>query len=107
MRRLQQGPGQMMGARVTMKDFASTLSTVLKRTVIDKTGLNGTYDIGLKWTPDEPPASLPSDAQATPQAEPGPSIFTAISEQLGLRLESQKGPVEVIVIDHAEKPSPN
>lgn len=101
-------PGQMSGARVTMKDFTSTLGTVLNRTVIDKTGLNGTYDIALKWTPDEPPASLPPDAPATPQAgEPGPSIFTAISEQLGLRLESQKGPVEVIVIDSAEKPSPN
>ena len=85
----------------------------LGRTVIDKTGLKGEYDFKLKWTPEPgeegleslglppvPPSPQPADTN-------GPSIFTAVQEQLGLKLESTKGPVDVLVIDHAEKPSEN
>jgi uncharacterized protein (TIGR03435 family) len=71
------------------------LSDGVDRTVVDKTGLTGIYDISLKWTPDSP--------QAAPDA--GPSLFTAIEEQIGLELVSTKGPVDTIIVDHAEKPS--
>jgi len=99
---------------VTMPEFARSLSRGdLRRTVIDRTGLTGIFDVHLKWTVDAT-ARLPSsgepDDQATPRPSPdtfGSSIFTAIHEQLGLNLRASKGPVEVLVIDHAEKPSPN
>jgi uncharacterized protein (TIGR03435 family) len=84
-------------------------SAVLDRPVVDQTGLEGKWDFNLKWTPDEsqfagmgikvPP---PSDAADAP-----PPLFTAIQEQIGLKLESGKAPVPVLVLDHLEKPSPN
>jgi uncharacterized protein (TIGR03435 family) len=73
------------------------LSDVLGRTVVDKTSLAGNFDIDLKWTPD--------DQQGTPNA--GPTLFTALEEQLGLKLDSAKGPVNTLVVDHVEKPSEN
>jgi bla regulator protein BlaR1 len=102
-------PGRMLGSRVTIAKFASTLSTTLSRTIVDKTGLTATYDIALKWLPDDSSAPPAPDAPASPiSTDPGPSIFTALQEQLGLRLESQKGPVEILVIDQVEKsPTPN
>jgi uncharacterized protein (TIGR03435 family) len=93
--------GRMLGTKVTMKHLALVLSNTLDRTVLDKTGLDGTYDFNLKWTPDE------LEAGALPPENSEPSIFTAVREQLGLRIESQRGPVEILVIDHAEKPSEN
>ena len=99
------------GAAIDM--LTSTLSNVLGRPVIDRTGLKGDYDFKLQWTPDPsqsggfggPP---PPGVEAPPPPDPnGPSIFTAIQEQLGLRLESQKGPVDLIVIDRVEKLSEN
>jgi len=85
------------------------LSRLLGRTVVDKTELTGKFDITMEWTPDEfQSMQLPPDLPKPPSADPaGPSIFSALQEQLGLRLESQKGPVEIFVIDHAEKPSDN
>jgi uncharacterized protein (TIGR03435 family) len=85
------------------------LARRLGRTVIDKTGLTGNFDITVEWTPEEGGAmQFPTDAPKSPTAEPaGPSIFTAIQEQLGLKIESQKGPVETFVISRAEKPSEN
>jgi uncharacterized protein (TIGR03435 family) len=65
---------------------------MLQRQVSDGTGLTGEYDFSLRWTPDQ-----------TVVDEPGPSVFTALQEQLGLRLESREGPVEVLVIDHVER----
>jgi uncharacterized protein (TIGR03435 family) len=82
---------------VTMPVLADQLAARLGRPVIDKTGLTGRYDVTLKWTPD--------DTEPAPDAPP--SIFTAVQEQLGLKLESTKGPVETLVIDHVEEPSPN
>jgi uncharacterized protein (TIGR03435 family) len=71
--------------------------------VIDKTGLTGLYDLTLTWTSDSTVGS-PASADDSPSS---PSIFTALEEQLGLKLESAKGPVKVLVIDHIEKPSEN
>ena len=91
--------GSITFKKTTVSIFANVLSGVLGRKVSDKTGLQGNFDVDLHWTPDERADAHPDDA--------GPSIFTAIQEQLGLRLESSKGPVEVLVIDHVEKPDPN
>lgn len=91
-----------------MRFLALTLSRQLDRTVIDETGLKGTYEFELKWVPDFPgnsPPATPDQPQPVPQE--GPSIFTAIEEQLGLKLEPAKGPVEILIIDHAEKASEN
>jgi uncharacterized protein (TIGR03435 family) len=80
------------------------ITQIIGRPVVDETGLTSKYDFTLDWTPDQvaSPAGVSAESEAS-----GPSIFTAIQEQLGLKLESQKGPVEVLVIDHIEKPSPN
>ncbi len=89
------------------------LQRQLDRTVIDKTGLDGEYDYTLTWAPEpgqggRESLGLPPRPGAEPPAPAdGPSIFTALQEQLGLRLESQKGPVKIVVIDGAEKASEN
>ena len=90
------------------KAFTQELSTDLGRVVIDKTGIAGRYDISLKWTPQTatPVANIGTVNTANaPDSEP--SIFTSIKEQLGLKLESAKGPVQVLVIDHVEMPQEN
>jgi uncharacterized protein (TIGR03435 family) len=84
--------------------LAQELSKVVGRDVIDNTGITGRYDLKLKWTPDD--SSVPQSPGGAP-ADSGPSIFTAVEEQLGLKLESAKGPVHVLVIDHAEMPTVN
>lgn len=95
------------GEGISIEALAGSLSRLeLRRSVIDKTGLTGSYDVHLKWTLD-PLAPAASDSPGVPPAPDGPSIFTSLREQLGLRLESAKGPVEVLVIDHVEKPSEN
>jgi uncharacterized protein (TIGR03435 family) len=74
--------------------------------VQNRTGLTGGFDYELTWTPDQFPNQVP-DASA-PKIDPnGPSLFTAIQEQLGLKLEAQRGPVEVLVVDHADLPTPD
>ncbi|MBZ5632249.1 MAG: TIGR03435 family protein [Acidobacteriia bacterium] len=106
-RGLRMGRGQLTGTAAPMSILVTQLSQQLGRSVIDKTGLAGQYDFELKWTPDLG-QSQGGPADAGPQPDPpGPSIFTAIQEQLGLRLESTKGPVDVLVIDYAEKPTEN
>lgn len=102
--------GQMTAQAITISNLASSLSRMEHREVIDKTGLTGKYDISLRWTPDDDQATaMPGekqDAEAA-AANSGPSIFTALQEQLGLRLEPIKGPVDTIVVDHIEMPSDN
>ena len=100
-----EGPGQMTGVKATMSMFASTLSRPLQRHVIDETGIKGAYNFKLQFVPDQNP-SKPGEDGVIP-TDDGPSIFTALQEQLGLNLKATKGPVEVLVIDHAEKPAPN
>jgi uncharacterized protein (TIGR03435 family) len=99
--------GTLIGRAVSSQTIARDLSGVLGRVVLDKTMLRGEYDFDLAWTPDETFARGPGDAD-TPAADPnGPSIFTALQEQLGLTLKSAKGLVDVLVIDRAEPPDGN
>jgi uncharacterized protein (TIGR03435 family) len=99
---------RMDGAKVTMARLASVLSRVLGRSVVDRTGLDGIYDVSLRWTADETQGFLaPVEPVAAIADGSGISLFSALSEQLGLRLEAQKGPVEVIAIDRALRPSEN
>ena len=106
------GDGSLIVKKGGIAALASWLSRQLGRVVIDKTDLKGDYDYKLEWTPDPGeggPESigLPPEAPRPHVDTNGPSIFTAVQEQLGLRLVSQKGPVEIIVIDSVEKPSAN
>ena len=87
-------------------NLSRTYVSLLGRNVIDRTGLTGAWDVHLKWAVDT--LSAPAGPNTTPPSEViGPSIFTALQEQLGLKLESARGPVEVLVIDHVERPSAN
>lgn len=98
-------PAGMEGTNVTMNYFAFTLSRNLDRNVIDKTGLTGRYDLKLEFARELPPGVVrPPGADALAE---GPTIFTAVREQLGLKLVPAKGPVDFLVIEHAEKPSEN
>jgi len=98
------GNGTFAAHDLSMTTVASVLTDLVHRTVIDKTGLTGNYSFDLKWTPDDAPA--PS-ASANPSTDSGPSIFTALQEQLGLKLKPAKGPVETLVVDHVAMPSEN
>jgi uncharacterized protein (TIGR03435 family) len=98
------GPNTLDGKSMSMSGLANTLSIMVGRPVIDKTGIPGIFDIHMEFAPGG--TNLP--AQSTdPDSSGLPSIFTAIQQQLGLRLESQKGPGQVLVIDHVEKPDAN
>ena len=102
-------PGRVLlpARNATMAQLASMMQrAVLDRPVLDKTGLSGKYDFDLEWTPDE--------TQFGGQGPPGapeiplkPDLFAALQQQLGLRLEAAKGPVEVLVVDQVERPSEN
>ncbi len=108
--RIMMRPGNLTSTGIEMRMLADALSSFTGRPVIDKTNLSRRYEFTLQWTPDTPVAGMgaPGGPEATPAPESnGPSLFTAIREQLGLRLESQKGPMDVLVITHAEKPSEN
>ena len=89
------GRGTMSAQRIPLSLFAQSLSRLMSQTVVDETATPGAFDFQLEWAPD-----------LAPDAE-GPSISTALQEKLGLRLESKKGPVEIIVIERVEKPSEN
>ena len=95
------GAGLISAQKIRMSILAQLLSSRLDRPVLDQTGLTARYDFKLEWIPDDGP-DTPSPANLA-----GSSIFTAIQEQLGLRLEVQKGPVEVLVIDRVERPTDN
>jgi uncharacterized protein (TIGR03435 family) len=106
------GDRTLKATNVSMARFAEALSFPLGAIVVDRTGIEGQYDVSFQWTSDpagdsrtlksgEPAPAPPVDAT------PGPSIFTALQEKLGLRLESKKVPVEVIVIERANRPSEN
>ena len=81
-----------------MLTLVTLLSRFERQTVIDRTGLEGPFELNLEWTPEDG-----TKATADVQDSTGPSLFTAIQEQLGLKLESRKGPLDVLVVDHAGK----
>jgi uncharacterized protein (TIGR03435 family) len=103
------GPNVTMneyGARIT--DFADgLLSRILDRVVIDRTGLTGTFDFHLEFTPDETTPLGDPNARLPSADDTSVSILSAVQDQLGLKLESGKGPGEFLVIDHVDRPSPN
>jgi uncharacterized protein (TIGR03435 family) len=88
---------QFTGTKISMTQFGEWLSDQLGRPVVDRTGLTGLVDIHLQWSTD--------DQADSPNA--APAIMTAVQEQMGVKIESGKGPVEILTIDHAEKPDPN
>jgi uncharacterized protein (TIGR03435 family) len=98
-------PGRLRvgGKNVTMAQLAKQLPVRgLDRPVLDNTGLSGTFDFSLEWSPPPDPAQPGSTSDET-----GPTFIEALQEQLGLKLDSQTGPVDVLVVDHIEEPSPN
>ncbi len=102
------GRGRIDAEGCTMAQLALKLSEVLHRPVLDTTGVAGKFDLKLEWTPDDMQAKPPAaDQRAVSAPEGGPSIFAALQEQLGLKLESNKVPADVLVIDSVEKPSEN
>lgn len=96
---LMNSPGHTKGYKLSSSDLAASLSWLLSKPVEDKTNLKGNYDVELRWTPES--------VEMRSGASDVPDIFTAIQEQLGLKLQPAKGPVQVLVIDHLEKPSDN
>ena len=97
--------GHVFSNGVSMAQFAGMLVRFLNRPVVDRTGLSGYFALDLRWTPDRPPT--PDSPGLTQSSTPGdpPSIFSALQEQLGLKLVSTRAPVDVLVIDHAERPT--
>jgi bla regulator protein blaR1 len=105
---IQTGLGSLTVDGATLAQLASALSGLLDRTVVDRTGLAGAFDAALKWTPDESTPGMAQKAKYVSAIDPnGPSIFTAVQEQLGLKLDPTRGPVDVLVVVSAQPPSPN
>ena len=103
-------PGGMTAERSPMRHLVVNLTMIVRRPVVDRTGLRGTYNYTFKYSPELSGAGMkgPDGGEASVASDPsGPSIFTALQEQLGLKLEPTKGPVETIVIERAEKPTAN
>lgn len=108
---MMMNPGRLEAHGGGMFFLSHALSAIVGRTVTDKTGLTGTYDFTLQWTPDDVGTPLGGDAGPgkgdVSSDAGGPTLFTAIEEQLGLKLEATKGMVDVIVIDHIDLPTQN
>lgn len=107
---MSSGNGQMKMTKGSMAMLAQSLSNQLGRTVFDETGLKGDFDMKLEFAPDPngpvKPGQEPDSAKVAVESD-RPSLFTALQEQLGLRLEGKKGPVQIIVVDKAEKVTDN
>lgn len=93
---MMMGGGELSMTGASIQQLINSLGGIVDHIVLDRTGLTGKYDIALKWEPETGSAGAS-----------GPSIFTALQEQLGLRLQSQKGPADVLVIEHVERPTEN
>jgi uncharacterized protein (TIGR03435 family) len=103
---LMGGPARTIAGGATMQQFAANLAVRSERLVVDKTGLAGRFAFTLAWTPDRMPTGTPPPG--VPPIDPdGPSIFTALQEQLGLKLKPARGPVDVLVIDRVERLTPD
>jgi len=108
---MRMGPGNILAGAMPMTQLATSLSNMVGRIVVDRTGLTGNYDFELTYTPEQLAQGGPAGRGGAPGGggpaiDPnGPSIYTAIQEQLGLKLDSQRGPVETLVIDRVERPT--
>lgn len=101
---INMGRGRITARHASLSEFAKLLSLQTDRPVVDRTGMVGQFDITLTWAPDAPTATPPAGGENTGRDNASdPTIFTAVREQLGLRLQATKEPLEVLVIDHAEK----
>lgn len=110
------GKGRWLGVKCDFGTFAGVLSAIPElrsRVLVDKTGLHGRYSFKLHWKPEMPPG-MPMPAMrsqgnrgAAPSEPSGPSLFTALQDQLGLKVVSGQAPIDVIVIEHVERPTPN
>jgi uncharacterized protein (TIGR03435 family) len=101
-------PGMIRATDGTLSLLAMALSSMVGGPVIDETGLTGAFDFQLEWTPDFAVSTTPGEAPVRPAFDPSrPALGTALQEQLGLKLETRKGKIEMLVIDHAERPSVN
>ncbi len=104
---LRIGPGRMDMGGFSFAEFANGLSMLLQRTVVNRTGLSGNYDAKMTFSPEQLPG-LPMPPPGAPGAPPldpnAPSVFTAVQEQLGLKLDSSRGPVPMLIVDRAEMP---
>ena len=99
-------PGRLLVNAMPLSQFANSLSGQVQRVVVDRTGLSGGWDFEITYAPEQP--VNPPPGVEFPAADPNaPSLFTAIQEQLGLKLQSTKGPVEVLVVDRIERPTPD
>jgi uncharacterized protein (TIGR03435 family) len=102
------GMGTLDAQGVKVAAMTNLLSNMVHRTVIDKTGLTGTYDFSLKFAMDrDSMPMLPPGLNLPPPSSDDPTIFAALEEQLGLKLVPGKGPVDTLVIDHIEQPTEN
>lgn len=103
------GPGSVTAGGMALSQLATSLAPMTGRVIEDRTGLTARYDLELSWTPDQGmgPGGPPRDAPAPPSSDGGGSLFTAMQEQLGLKLESTRGQVTVIVIDKVSPPTPD
>jgi uncharacterized protein (TIGR03435 family) len=99
------GANHLEAHEVSLTRFAEALTRAVDRQVIDRTGRTEKFDISLRWLPDE--HQVPPSSDAIPLPSDTPSIFTALQEQLGLKLEPSKAAIDLLVIDHAQKPSEN
>jgi uncharacterized protein (TIGR03435 family) len=97
-------PGNIIAGGISLAQLADRLAPFVNRVVIDQTGVAGNFDFDLEWTPDQWKPDVTQQSQIIPN---GPSLFTAVQEQLGLRLEAARGPVQVLVIDSVEQPTPD
>ena len=99
---VQAAPGRFVAGSVPISALISFLAPNQQRVVVDRTGLEGRYSITLEWTPDRAPLPLGGDV---PPPSDKPPLVTALQDQLGLKLESERGPVDVLVIEHVERPT--
>lgn len=101
------GPGNIASAGITIFQLVNLLPRFVDRVVVDSTGLNDRFDLRLVWTPAQGEWIAPIAGGDAIALSDGPSLFTAVQEQLGLKLQPRKGPVDTLIVDHAERPSQN
>jgi uncharacterized protein (TIGR03435 family) len=104
---IQQGPGRIRFGNYPLSLFANNVSARVGRAVVDRTGLTGNWEFELEFQPEVPPGQLPPGAAPPPVDPDAPNFFTAVQEQLGLKFDATKGPVEVWVIDSIEHATPD